>query len=155
MDTTINWAEINRHSIEGDRVLLQRFVDDYQKFFGKLNIGCGDCISDAYEKLIHLKQKKMASNCDYKLKAKYEGTWFEDQPIRNGDLTNKLAKAILARHPGGESLFDVIPETLVKRLVDNKLVEIKVDEKKADEKKVVEKKVSSKKSSSKRANKAE
>lgn len=105
-----DWGKVNRGSIVNDRALLLEFSNDYAKHFGRLNIGCKKCIAEAFRKLINLKTNNMKTECNYLLKKKYEGVFFEGKPIRNGDLTDKLSERLLKKHPAGASLFEIIPE---------------------------------------------
>jgi len=105
-----DWSKINKHSIVQDRVLLKEFSNDYQELFNtKLNIGCGKCIDEAYKRIISLKNNNMKKTCNYRLKLKYEGTFFKGSLIRNGDLTDEIAGKLLKEHPHGEQLFDITP----------------------------------------------
>lgn len=124
MDTTIiDWIDVDRHSILNDRALMQKFVDDYRKLFNQnVEVGCRACIDDAYNRITNYKNKKMANkNCGYVLKEKYAGTIWKGRPIRNGDLTVKLAEELLNNHPAKHNLFDVIPKDKANHLPDSEL----------------------------------
>lgn len=109
-----DWSKINKGSISNDRTLLLEFTQDFNKHLGKLNIGCKQCISDAYNRLIKFKPNEMGkvNDCDYRLKSKYEGIFFEGNPIRNGDLTNEVCHRLLGLHKAGISLFDRFPNDI-------------------------------------------
>ena len=49
---------------------------------------------------------KKLNDCDYLLKAKYEGIFFNGKPLRNSELTNKIAEDLLKNHKAGKSLFE-------------------------------------------------
>ena len=55
---------------------------------------------------------KETIKCDYVLHAKYNGIQLgrNGQPIRNGEMTNKIAKELLEKHPRGAALFSKMPE---------------------------------------------
>lgn len=112
-------ATIFNDKRKGGRLVL--FAIAYQKETGKrLNINCGKCLTSAY---IEMSNKfktnimaKEAVKCDYELHAKYNGIQLgtNGDPIRNGEMTNAMAKKLLKEHPHGAKLFSVIPEPKVK-----------------------------------------
>lgn len=57
-------------------------------------------------------KNKAEVQCDYRLKAKYNGIQLgtNGRPIRNGEMNNKIAKELLENHPHGKELFDVMPK---------------------------------------------
>ena len=57
---------------------------------------------------------KTGVKCDYRLHKKYEGITlkYNGVRIRNADLTNELAKELIAKHPHGVKLFDIIPKEI-------------------------------------------
>ncbi len=101
-----DWSKIHKRSILKDRALLKEFTLDYKSKFGKLNIGCGKCIDEAYRKLT----KKKMETPKFKLKRKYEGIIWKGQPVRNYDLTEKVAIDLLKNHNAKEKLFDIVPK---------------------------------------------
>lgn len=58
-----------------------------------------------------MKNRKIVK-CDFVLKAKYNGIQLgtNGQPIRNGEMNNKIARELLLKHPAGALLFDKMPE---------------------------------------------
>lgn len=96
--------------------LLVSFAVAYQKETGKrLNVNCGKCITTAYNEMTNKFSEKMAKEpvqCDYELHFKYNGIQLgtNGDPIRNGEMTNAMARKLLKEHPHGAKLFKVIPE---------------------------------------------
>lgn len=111
--TVKNWNKLNKFEVFENRVLLTRFAKEYEGIFGeRINVGCRRCLNEAYQKIINYKNKDMekVNDCDYLLKAKYEGTFWKGNPIRNGDLTNKVGNDLLKNHKAGALLFERIPK---------------------------------------------
>ena len=50
--------------------------------------------------------KTKTNDCDYQLKAKYEGVFYNKKPLRNSSLTNKIAEDLLKNHKAGKELFE-------------------------------------------------
>lgn len=99
--------------------LLSQFLNDYRKQFGtgKLNPSCSSCRDTYWNNYENLFKMKETVQCDYVLKTKYNGIQLgvNGQPVRNGEMTNKIAKELLDKHPRGALLFDVIPEAKPKK----------------------------------------
>ena len=95
--------------------LLVSFAIAYQKETGKrLNVNCGKCMATAYNQMTKKYSETMAKEpvqCDYELHFKYNGIQLgvNGDPIRNGEMTNAIAKKLLKEHPHGAKLFSKIP----------------------------------------------
>lgn len=96
--------------------LLVSFAIAYQQETGKkLNVNCGKCMTVAYNEMINKYTENMSTKiveCDYELHAKYNGIQLgvNGDPIRNGEMTNAIAKKLLKEHPHGAKLFSKIPK---------------------------------------------
>ena len=94
--------------------LFFQFLTEYKKHFnsGKLNPACASCRKKYWSNYLKLFKMKNEVKCDYVLKAKYNGINLTptSQPIRNGEMTNKIALELLKKHKKGAELFEVIPE---------------------------------------------
>lgn len=93
---------------------LKMFLADYVKEFeGKPNAGCSKCIKD-YLKKYNKKLENMSktkTNCDYELKAKYEGLQIglTGRTVNNRNITNELAQELLCYHDASK-IFSKFPE---------------------------------------------
>lgn len=80
---------------------LELFLQDYTKLFStKVNPNCSKCIS-GYLNKYKLKIFDMDSNCDYKLRKKFNGiplSFGSSTFLSNGNLTNKLAEELVKNH---------------------------------------------------------
>lgn len=110
----MKWIDVDIGSIVKNRALFKQFILDYERHFGKLNIGCNLCIKDAHRKLVKKLNSRNMETPKYRLKKKYEGTFWKGNPIRNGDLTEQVAKDLIANHPAGKLLFDILPKEDIK-----------------------------------------
>jgi len=96
--------------------LLVSFAIAYLKETGKqVNVNCGKCITSAYNEMTkkYLEpMKKSTVKCDWELHFKYNGIQLgaNGQPIRNGEMTNEIAKELHDKHPHGAKLFSVMPK---------------------------------------------
>tara|TARA_R110002012_G_scaffold119725_1_gene268819 strand:+ start:171 stop:560 length:390 start_codon:yes stop_codon:yes gene_type:complete len=94
--------------------LFFQFLSEYKEYFnsGKLNPACASCRKKYWSNYLKLFKMKNEVKCDYVLKAKYNGINLTptSQPIRNGEMTNKIALELLKKHKKGAELFEVIPE---------------------------------------------
>ena len=96
--------------------LLVSFTIKYQQETGKkLNVNCGKCVERAYLEMSNKYLNKMSKEivkCDWELHFKYNGIQLgtNGQPIRNGEMTNAIAKELHDKHPHGAKLFKVMPK---------------------------------------------
>lgn len=96
---------------------LGLFLNDYTIRFKPtepIYAGCRRCLNDYIYKYKNFKDMEV-TNSSYKLKLMFEGiTLFgTGLVITNKNLTDKIAKKLLAEHPHGKELFDFIPEEVV------------------------------------------
>lgn len=92
--------------------LLSQFLKEYvQKFGGSPKPGCGKCLDKYYNNYLNSLKMSKEQNCDYRLKLKYNGIQMgaNGQPIRNCEMTNKIAEELRQWHPLGDGLFDILP----------------------------------------------
>lgn len=93
--------------------LLIQFLKEYKVKFGGgvLNVDCSRCRAEYWNNYINSFKMKEPVKCDYELHKKYNGIQLgtNGQPIRNGEMTNEIAKELLDKHPHGAKLFSVIP----------------------------------------------
>ena len=94
--------------------LLVHFTIAYNKETNTvLDINCPLCFNQAYKRMELKYKKKMETNvkCDWKLHEKYNGINIgtNGDPIRNGEMTNDVAKELHDWHPNGDSLFEIMP----------------------------------------------
>jgi hypothetical protein len=93
---------------------LKMFLADYVKEFGGTpNAGCSKCIKDylkKYKKKLE-NMSKTKTNCDYELKAKYEGLQIglTGRTVNNRNITNELAQELLCYHEASK-IFSKFPE---------------------------------------------
>lgn len=93
--------------------LFSSFLKEYRQKFGvSVTPSCNKCLTTYWNNYLNLFVMTQEIKCDYRLKAKYNGIQLgaNGQPIRNGEMTNEIAKELLEKHPAGELLFDEIPE---------------------------------------------
>lgn len=122
---TDKYLKYSKSAVFGDTSrngLLVNFLKDYSKQFhtGKLTPSCGSCRATYWNNYLNLfKMNKEKVECDYKLHAKYNGIrlTINGNPIRNGEMTNEIAKQLLEKHPHGANLFEVIPKEEPKKEV--------------------------------------
>lgn len=101
--------------------LLVSFAIAYREETGKkLSVNCGKCIATAYNEMTKKYSETMATKqvqCDWELHFKYNGIQLgaNGQPVRNGEMTNKVAKELHDKHPHGAKLFCKIPEVKAKK----------------------------------------
>lgn len=116
---TDEWLKIGRGSIFADKSkngLLFSFLKEYKiQFKVSVTPSCRKCLDLYwlnYEQLKTTKMEVKKAECNYVLKAKYNGIQLgvNGDPIRNGEMTNEIAKELLEKHPRGEQLFSFIPE---------------------------------------------
>jgi hypothetical protein len=112
-----NWGDYDKQTIWADKKrggLLVSFLTDYREMFNQqVNASCKKCFENYYNNYLNSTgQMEIKKNeCDYELLAKYNGMQIGHggRPIRNGEMTNKIAKELLEWHPLGEGLFKVTP----------------------------------------------
>jgi len=113
MDSGVRtWVNYKPFEIFDSKLLTISFANDFFHLFGeKLNVGCRKCLEASYKRMINFnfKEMKKDNDCEYLLKSKYEGIFWKGNPIRNGDLTDKVAKDLLKNHKAGKDLFEKIP----------------------------------------------
>ena len=97
--------------------LLFEFLTEYKKEFntGSLNPSCKICRKEYWTNYQNLFKMSDEIKSEYILKAKYNGIQLgvNGQPIRNGEMTDKIAKELIKKHPHGKNLFSFIPEPKV------------------------------------------
>ena len=123
-----DWSELGFSEIYDNRTNKINFAVDFRKVYGeKLNVGCRKCIREAYKRIINDKSNKFKTMGKvFKLKKKYEGVFYKGKPIRNGDLSNKVANDLLKNHKAGADLFETIGEAEEKEPTKIKDATIKV-----------------------------
>lgn len=126
------WDKYNQGAIFRDKSrggLLEKFLKDYKEHFGgSINPSCPKCLEKYYTNYINKYiMSKSEVKCDYVLKQKYNGIQlgFGGRPVRNGEMTNEVAKDLIENHPHGEMLFDVFPRTKEKTNDEMKLSELR------------------------------
>jgi hypothetical protein len=112
------WLKYDIATIYADKRvggLLISFLKEYKAYFNLTSV-CASCSGNFktyYQNYLNItKQENMETKkCDYELLAKYNGIQLgaNGQPIRNGEMTNEIAKELLEKHPHGAKLFSVIP----------------------------------------------
>ena len=118
----ISWLSVDKGAIFRDKSrngLLSNFLKDYKnEFGGSINPGCRKCLNDYYNKFIkkYTMKNDTPLKCDYELHKKYNGIQLgvNGRPIRNGEMTNEIAKELLEKHPRGVLLFSKYPVEEVK-----------------------------------------
>ena len=125
----IDWLQYTPDQIKNEANeqgvrLLSLFSSDYKAVTGKTL--CASCrglrekINEYHQKKIEMDTKE---KCDYKLKKMYEGIPLEfgsQVHVSNRNLTNKLAKQLIAKHPKGVALFEVFPEAAAEKAAAEK-----------------------------------
>jgi len=128
-----NWLEYSKESIFRDTAkggLLFLFLKDYQKEFGiKPIASCRKCLNSYWNNYLNLYKMENTVKCDYELHKKYNGIQLgvNGNPIRNGEMTNEVAKELLEKHPRGEMLFSKLPKEDPKKEVTEE-VELSLNE---------------------------
>ena len=94
--------------------LLVKFTIAYNKETNTvLNIDCPSCFAQAFKamELKYKKPMKQGVKCEWQLYKKYNGMQMgaNGDPIRNGEMTNAVAKELHDWHPDGDSLFEIMP----------------------------------------------
>ena len=119
-----DWIKYDKQTIWNDKKkggLLVSFLADYRDTFNiEVNASCGSCFNKYYTDYLNslpMDETKF-EKCDYELHKKYENITlkFSGKRIRNRDLTNELAKDLIANHPHGEKLFSVIAKKSTKKV---------------------------------------
>ena len=130
-----NWSNYNKEAIFKDKTrggLLSQFLKEYQEQFNVITTpGCRKCLDRYFNNYLKLTAMAPETNkCDYELHKKYNGIQLgtNGQPIRNGEMTNEIAKELLEKHPHGAKLFSIIPAAKpdkepVKDETENEIVE--------------------------------
>ena len=111
MGTSIKtWRDFGSAKIFSSKSLTIQFAKDFEDLFGeRLNVGCRKCLQRAYQRINKNNKTKIMNECNYQLKAKYEGIFYKDKPLRNSSLTNKLSEELLKKHKAGKDLFEKMP----------------------------------------------
>ena len=132
-------------------VFLIPFCKEYQKKFGvvKMNLSCSSCKNTYWNKYTKLFIMSNKVECDYELKSMYNGITSKPNgnPIRNGEMTNAIAKDLISKHPKGEALFSKLPK--IEKVQEAEKETIVVEAEKVEEvtaKKTRKKRVSKKQS---------
>lgn len=97
---------------KGNRLLLA-FNKEYREIFGHEPCHtCGSWAEKAKKFLNQVNTMSKVENSGYVLKKMYEGVTLEfgGNPISNRNLTDKIAKQLIEKHPKGAGLFLKIPE---------------------------------------------
>ena len=109
----IKYIKLGYTHVFRNKAVLSSFLIEYKKYFhtGNLNPSCSSCRSDYWSKYTKLFEMKKTVKCDYELHSKYNGInlGVNGRPIRNGEMTNEIAKELLDKHPRGSLLFSKIP----------------------------------------------
>lgn len=121
MRMTIKYKEYGKQSVFRDKSkngLFVNFLKDYAKHF-KINptAGCNKCLNKYWLNYLNLFVMENKVQCDYELRKKYNGIQIgvNGNPIRNGEMTNEIAKELLEKHPRGADLFSKMPEPKEKK----------------------------------------
>lgn len=143
-----DWTKYDKGVVFRDKTpngLLFQFLAEYKaKFGGSINPSCRKCLNDYYNNYLKSITMSKTKKCDYLLKAKYNGIQIgtNGDPIRNGEMTNEIAKKLIAWHPAGEDLFEITPdktetkaqaEAAAKAVIDKRLADKAKAQKKAEE----------------------
>lgn len=110
-----DWLKYDKGAIFRDKSkngLLFQFLQEYkEEFGGSVNAGCHKCLERYYNNYVNSTIMSTAVKCDWTLHLKYNGMQIgaNGQPIRNGEMTNKIAKELHDWHPNGDSLFSKMP----------------------------------------------
>lgn len=126
----MNWENksieliIGGNAPDGTRYLVE-FLKDYASLTGEktLNASCNNCIREYHRKYI---QKMKPSNCDYKLKDKYNGIPLgrgSSVLITNANITNDLGAELLKNR--GSHLFVKFPITETEKLQEIEAPKVK------------------------------
>lgn len=138
----MNWDQIAKVTVfegkdeNGNRYLPQ-FIADYRKIHTgsePINIGCERCLENYFTKYLNylktIKKMKPETKTTAKLKLMYQGIklkFGDKKHINNLNMTQAEAEELLAKHPKGAGLFDVLPT--VKERADKDLTKAELNAK--------------------------
>lgn len=138
----MDWDKIAKVTVfegideNGNRYLPQ-FIADYRKIHTgsePIIIGCERCLENYYRKYIQylktINKMKNTSTTTAKLKLMYQGVKLKfgaKKHINNANMTQAEAEELLAKHPKGAGLFDILP--IVKERADKDLTKAELNTK--------------------------
>ena len=97
---------------------LSEFLSDYESNFSdSANAACRKCLIQYYNKIIKYQTNKNMENSQtvFRLQAKFNGiqsSFGSSTVISNRNLTDEIAVDLIANHPHGVKLFDIIPDNI-------------------------------------------